>query len=280
MTGRQPAQRWHRILQRAVVLAGLASSVSMVEAGELRVAVAANFIAPARELVAAFEASTGHDVVLSSASTGKLYAQITQGAPFDVLLAADSMTPERLEEQGYAVAGTRFTYAVGELVLWSNGARLTTNNGEAILRGGDFAHLALANPRIAPYGAAAMEVVRRLGLGERLKDKLVYAEDVGQAFQFAATGNAALAFVARSQTLSGEPARGGSAWPVPAGWYTPIVQQAVMLRDAQAGVAARDFLAYLRGTEAAALVRHFGYGRAEYARGTPNTPSPPGTLLP
>lgn len=240
-----------------------------VLADEVKLAVAANFIAPARALAAAFEASTGHRVVVSAASTGKLYAQIVQGAPFDVLLAADSSTPTRLEEQGYAVVGTRFTYAVGELVLWSRDATFMATNGEMTLRRGAFAHLALANPRTAPYGAAAMEVLQRLGLEAGLQSKLVHAEDVGQAFQFAATGNAELAFVARSQTLSRERSDPGSSvgstWRVPVGWYKPIVQQAVLLTHAQESSAAREFLDYVGGAAGVVLVEHFGYSRMEYA---------------
>lgn len=243
--------------------------VPRVLADEVKLAVAANFVVPARALAAAFEASTGHHVVVSTASTGKLYAHIVQGAPFDVLLAADSSTPMRLEDQGYAVVGTRFTYAVGELVLWSRDATLTASNGEMTLRRGAFAHLALANPRTAPYGAAAMEVLQRLGLDAGLHSKLVLAEDVGQAFQFAATGNAELAFVARSQTLSRERSdpgsSAGSTWHVPADWYKPILQQAVLLTHAQERSAAREFLDYLGGPAGAVLVEHFGYGRTEYA---------------
>lgn len=232
---------------------------------EVAVAVAANFIEPAKGIAAAFEAETGHHVTVSAASTGKLYAQITHGAPFDVFLAADSQAPAKLEEHGFAVAGTRFTYAVGQLVLWSRDPRLDLNDGEAVLRSGGFAHLALANPRTAPYGAAAMAVLQRMGLEHALAGRLVRAEDVGQAFQFAATRNAELAFVALSQTSHAGTGLGGSVWRVPSNWYTPINQEAVLLVRARQSAAARAFLAYLRGPTGAAMVERFGYARAEHA---------------
>lgn len=249
-----------------IVLLGL-SSLYMhgVMAAEVVVAVCSNFIVPARTIAAEFETATGHHVTLSAASTGKLYAQIVHGAPFDVFLAADSVAPASLEERGKAVRGTRFTYAVGQLVLWSRDARLSGRSGDAVLRSMQFTHLALANSRYAPYGAAGLAVLRRLGLDQALADKLVLAEDVGQAFQFAATGNADLAFVAWSQTLQASPALPGSVWHVPQNWYAPILQQAVLLMPARDSVAARAFLNYLRGEFGADLVEKFGYARLESA---------------
>lgn len=234
----------------ALALAG----APVARAGEVHVAVATNFAKTARALAGAFAAETGHRAVVSDGSTGKLYAQIVNGAPFEVFLAADAERPRRLEAEGRAVAGTRFPYALGRLVLWSpDAARIT---GADALEREDFRRLAIASPELAPYGAAARALLEQLGLWEHLQRRLVRGEDVGQAFQFVATGNAELGLVALSQ-VSG---RGGSQWIVPPDRYPPIEQQAVLLAPGRSDPAARAFLDFLRGDAARAQIERAGYG--------------------
>lgn len=229
-------------------------------AGQVRVAVASNFLAPARALVTGFEAHGGGRVSLSSGSTGKLYAQIVNGAPFDLFLAANSREPARLERQGRAVAGTRFTYALGTLALW-NPAQATFPEDDAIalLRAGRFRRLAIAHPRIAPYGAAARAVLDALGLEQALSAKLIRGENIAQAYQFVATGNAELGFVALSQLV--DPARpaAGGYWRVNPGLYPPIRQQAVLLSRARDNATARGFWDYLHSAGVRATLRGYGY---------------------
>lgn len=222
-------------------------------------ATAANFLSTAREIAHAFTAVTGHAVVLSGGSTGGLYAQIVHGAPYDLFLAADAERPERLEAAGLAVAGTRVTYAVGRLTLWSpSGAPLP----EA-LREGRFRRLALANPRTAPYGRAALEVTRRLGLSEdALEGRMVLGEDVAQAYQLVATGNADLGFVASSHLRLARDVA-GTTWAAPAGWHAPLEQQVVLLERSRDRRPAQAFWTFLRSEEAQRLVAAAGYGRAE-----------------
>jgi molybdate transport system substrate-binding protein len=227
-------------------------------ADEIRVAVASNFAGAMQTLAAAFEAQTGNRVVLSFGSTGKHYAQIINGAPFDAFFAADEQRPARLEAARRAVAGTRFTYALGRLVLWSPRAGYVDAQGR-VLRG-DFRHLAIANPRLAPYGRAAEEVLRALGLWEEVADRLVRGENVAQAFQFVASGNAELGFVARAQLVQPPGSKNGSRWLVPPTLYSPITQQAVLLKDHGA---ARELLAYVRGGQARAVIEHYGYAVPE-----------------
>jgi molybdate transport system substrate-binding protein len=227
-------------------------------ADDVQVAVAANFTAPMQKIAAAFARDTGHRAVLAFGATGKFYAQINNGAPFDVLLAADDSTPARLEDEGSGVAGSRFTYAIGSLVLWSAREGYVDPQGR-ILADGDFRHLALANPKTAPYGAAALETLERLGLRERLQPRFVQGENIAQAHQFVASGNAELGFVALSQvTEDGRIAR-GSAWVVPADQHAPIRQDALLLRHGEGNPAAQALLVYLRGDTAAALIRAYGY---------------------
>lgn len=224
-----------------------------------QIAVAANFLGTARALARAFAAQTGHSVVLSSGSTGKLYAQIRNGAPYAVLLAADAQRPALLEQQGLAVTGTRFTYALGRLVLWSASEDLIDPNGEVLVQG-RIARLAIANPRTAPYGAAARAVLEHLGIWNTYQARLVSGENVGQTLQFAATGNAAAAFVALAQVDDPRHPQGGSRWVVPAALYPPIEQQAVLLRTAGANATARAFLEFLRAPAGRALIESHGYG--------------------
>jgi molybdate transport system substrate-binding protein len=230
-------------------------------AGEVMVAVAANFTAPMMRIAEAFERATGHRVVAAYASTGKLHAQIAQGAPFEVLLSADASTPVRLEAEGRAVAGTRFTYATGRLALWSRDPGVVDAAG-AVLRDERLTRitrLAIADPKVAPYGAAAVQVLQRLGLEARLAPRLVTGQSIAQAWQFAATGNASMGFVALSQVLEGGRVAQGSAWVVPAELHDPLLQDAVLLKAGQDHEPARALLRFLRGDEARRIIRDFGY---------------------
>jgi len=220
------------------------------------VAVASNFTAAARTLADEFQRHSGHKVVLVSGSTGKQYAQIVHGAPFDVFLAADSRRPQRLEREKRTAPGSRFTYAFGRLVLWSPDPALVDEQG-LVLVSGQFDHLAIANPRLAPYGRAARQVLQALHLWDGQQSRLVQGENIGQAHQFVRSGNAELGLLAYSQVLQDDGRPQGSLWFVPDNLYEPIEQQAVLLRD---GPVARAFLNYLKGREARSLIRQFGYG--------------------
>jgi molybdate transport system substrate-binding protein len=227
-------------------------------AGEVTVAVAANFTAPMQKIAPMFEQDTGHKAVLSFGSTGNFYNQIRNGAPFDILLAADDETPARMEKEGLGVAGSRFTYATGRLVLWSRQPGLVDDKGE-VLRGGAFQRLAVANPKLAPYGAAAMETLAKLGLVNALQGKFVQGENIAQTYQFVATENAQIGFVALSQVSSGGKIAQGSAWLVPASMHTPIQQDAVALARGKDAAAAKALMSYLRTEKAKAVIRSFGY---------------------
>jgi molybdate transport system substrate-binding protein len=228
------------------------------QAEEVQVAVAANFTAPARLIAGDFEKDTGHKALLSFGSTGKLYAQIKNGAPFGVLLAADAGTPAKLEAEGAAVPGSRFTYAVGSLVLWSAKPDFVDDQGE-VLRTGDFQHLAIANPKTAPYGAAAIEVLTSLKALGAIEPKLVQGENIAQTYQYVKSGNAELGFVALSQVISDGKIASGSAWVVPRKLYKPIRQNAVLLTPGEGNAAAQAWLAYLKGEKARAVIKAFGY---------------------
>jgi molybdate transport system substrate-binding protein len=241
----------------ALLLATLALPARSA-AGEVHAAVAASFAEPARELAAEFERRTGHRVLLSTGSTGKLYAQIAHGAPFEVFLAADAERPRRLEAEGLAVAGSRFPYALGRLALWSPQPGRVDPAGR-VLAEGSFRHLAMANPKTAPYGAAARAVLERLGLWERLSPRVVQGEDVGQAYQFVASGGAELGFLALAQIVAAGEEAGGSRWIVPTSLHPPIEQQAVLLARGADDPAAKAFLGFLRGPSGRALVERSGY---------------------
>lgn len=228
------------------------------QAAEVSVAVASNFTAPAQKIAAAFAQDTGHKAVLAFGATGKFYAQIKNGAPFQVLLAADDETPARLEKEGLTQAGSRFTYAIGRLVLWSPQPALVDDKGE-VLRSANFTHLAIANPKLAPYGLAAVETLGKLGLLTALQPRLVQGENIGQAYQFVATGNAELGFVALSQVMSDGRITQGSAWVIPAQWHTPIRQDAVVLATAKDNPAALAWVTFLKSDKARAIIRFFGY---------------------
>jgi len=227
-------------------------------ADEVQVAVAANFTAPAKLLAAAFEKDSGHTAQLAFGATGKFYAQIRNGAPFEVLLSADDTTPARLEQEGAAVTGSRYTYAIGRLVLWSAKPGYVDEQG-AVLQKGDFKHLAIANPKLAPYGAAAVEALTALKLLDTVQTKLVQGENIAQTHQFVASGNAELGFVALSQVMQDSRIASGSAWIVPAGLHQAIRQDAVLLEKGRGKPAAAAWLKYLRGDKAKAIIRGFGY---------------------
>lgn len=224
-------------------------------AAETKVAVAANFTEPAREIATRFKARTGHDAILSFGASGQFYAQIANGAPFEVFLSADRERPEKAEADGLSVAGSRFTYAVGRLVLYSKTPGLVDARG-AVLRSGRFQKIAIADPRTAPYGVAAVETMRKLGVEAQLRPKLVQGASITQTYQFVDTGAAELGFVALSQVVS---VKGGSRWVVPAASHTPIDQQAVLLKAGADSPAARAFMTFLKGPEARAIIRSYGY---------------------
>ncbi len=227
-------------------------------ADEVQVAVAANFTAPAKLIAADFEKDTGHKAQLAFGGSGKFHAQIRNGAPFEALLSADDETPAKLEKEGAAVAGSRFTYATGRLVLWSATPGYVDDRGE-VLKRGKFRHLALANPRLAPYGAAAVAVLNSLGLFDATRPKFVQGENIAQAHQFVASGNAELGFVALSQVMKDGRISEGSAWVVPAGLHQPIRQDAVLLEKGRGKPAAEAWMKFLRGDKAKAIITSYGY---------------------
>jgi molybdate transport system substrate-binding protein len=230
-----------------------------LSAGEVRAAVASNFATPMQALTAEFTHATGHHVMVTTGATGKLYAQIENGAPFDVFLAADESTPAKLESQGLAIEGTRFTYAVGKLVLYSAKPDYVDTQG-AILAHASFAHLAIANPKLAPYGAAAVAVLSALRHFEVLRPKIVQGENIAQTLEFVVSGNAELGFVALSQVwVQGAP-RPGSMWIVPEELYPPLRQDAVELRDGAKNPAALALLTFLQSDGARAIIAAQGYG--------------------
>lgn len=249
--------RWFPTWLAALGVAWIAAGPA--QAGEVAVAVAANFTDVTRQLVPRFEDATGHRIRASFGSTGKLYAQIENGAPFEVLLAADTARPKRLEENGLAVAGSRFTYARGRLLLWSAEPGRVDAAGEILQQGG-FRHLAIANPKTAPYGLAAQQVLEAIGLWRTLQPRLVRGDNIAQTFQFVATGNAELGLVAKSQVAGLAAAERGSGWEVDPQLHRPIEQQAVLLTRGAENDAANAFLEYLRSEAARSVIAAFGYG--------------------
>lgn len=240
----------------AGLLSGLVSF--SVFAGEINIAVASNFTAPMERIAALFKQESGHAVKLSFGSSGKFYSQIQNGAPFDVFLAADENNPRLLEQEGLAVAGTRFVYAQGRLVLWSAQSGFVDVQG-AVLRKGGYNKLAIAEPKLAPYGMAAKETLEKMGLWNAVQSKLVQGENITQTYQFAATGNAELGFIALSQISKDGKVTGGSWWLVPHDLYNPIRQSAVLLSGAKDKATAQAFLAFLKSEKAMAIIRSFGY---------------------
>ncbi|WP_213770874.1 molybdate ABC transporter substrate-binding protein [Bradyrhizobium sp. dw_78] len=246
--------RFAKLARLAVGIAAWVLTSTSVPAAQTNVAVAANFTEPAKEIAAAFKAKTGHEVVLSFGASGQFYSQITQGAPFQVLLSADDARPKKLIDDGLAVPDSRFTYAIGKLVLWSKTPGLVT--GEETLKAATFAKLSICNPAAAPYGAAAMETMKSLKVLDTLQPKLVEGATITQAYQFVETGNAELGFVALSQLTGPET---GSRWLVPQELYSPIRQDAVLLKTGVSNEAATGFIAFLRSPEARAIIEKYGY---------------------
>ncbi len=250
-------------LKRWVMASGFAWILltgTPVFAGEVTAAGASNFLNPFKQLISSFQKQSEHTVTIVSGSTGKLYAQIIHGAPFDIFLAADSARPRLLEKGGQAVAATRFTYARGKIVLWSADPKQITANGKNVLRRRNFKHLALANPKTAPYGKAAMTALQRLNLWQSLSPLIVRGENIGQTFQFVATGNAEVGLVALSQVLDPRLKIRGSRWQVPEHLYDPIDQDAVLLNSGQTNPAAQALLKFLQSDPARKIIQSYGYG--------------------
>lgn len=243
-------------LRRSLILTALLAGAA--HADTVSVAVAANFTAPMQKIAAEFAKDTGHKAELSFGATGKFYAQISNGAPFGVLLAADDTTPAKIAREGKGVADSRYTYAVGKLVLWSKQDGYVDAQG-AVLKTGKFQHVAIANPKLAPYGLAAEQTLTQLGLLEQIKPKFVQGENIGQTYQFAATGNAELGFVALSQVMEDGKIKSGSAWLVPSSMHEPIRQDAIVLNTAKDNAAAKALMDYLRGDKARAIITSYGY---------------------
>lgn len=243
-------------LRRSLILTALLAGAA--HADTVSVAVAANFTTPMQKIAAEFAKDTGHKAELSFGATGKFYAQISNGAPFGILLAADDTTPAKIAREGKGVADSRFTYAVGKLVLWSKQDGYVDAQG-AVLKTGKFQHVAIANPKLAPYGLAAEQTLTQLGLLEQIKPKFVQGENIGQTYQFAATGNAELGFVALSQVMEDGKIKSGSAWLVPSSMHEPIRQDAIVLNTAKDNAAAKALMDYLRGDKARAIITSYGY---------------------
>jgi molybdate transport system substrate-binding protein len=239
----------------ALVSVIMAFGPTAASAADTQVAVAANFTEPAKKIAAAFKAKTGDTAILSFGASGQFYAQMSHGAPYDVFLSADADRPQQAERDGLGVTGTRFTYAIGRLVLYSKTPGLVDGAG-AVLSQGKFNKLSIGDPAAAPYGTAAVQTMTRLGVYGALKPKIVTGASITQAYQFVDTGAAELGFVALSQVID---VPGGSRWTVPASDHAPIDQQAILLYRGQANPAAKAFLAFLKGPQAVAIIRKYGY---------------------
>jgi molybdate transport system substrate-binding protein len=247
-----------RVTLKSLAIAAVAFSVSNAFADEVQVAVAANFTAPIQAIAKDFEKDTGHKLVASFGATGQFYTQIKNGAPFEVFLAADDTTPAKLESENEVVKGSRFTYAVGTLALWSAKDGYVDDKGQ-VLKDNKYEHLSIANPKAAPYGLAATQVLDKLGLTEATQPKIVEGQSIAQAFQFVQTGNAELGFVALSQVYKDGKLTSGSAWIVPANLHEPIKQDAVILNKGKDNAAAKALMDYLKGPKAAAIIKSYGY---------------------
>jgi molybdate transport system substrate-binding protein len=240
----------------ASLLAGFAMGAA--HADEVQVAVAANFTGPIQAIGADFAKDTGHTLVTSFGATGQFYAQIKNGAPYEVFLSADDTTAQKLEAEGDTVKGSRFTYAVGTLALWSAKVGYVDASGN-VLSDTSYRHLSIANPKTAPYGLAATQLLAKLGLTDKVKDKIVEGQSITQAYQFVSTGNAELGFVALSQVYKDGKVTSGSAWIVPSDLHDPIKQDAVILNKGKDNPAAKALVDYLKGPKAAAVIKSYGY---------------------
>ena len=247
-----------RCVSRWLALCVAALLAQWVQAAEVNVAVAANFTAPMKRIAEEFEKDTGHKAVLSYGATGRFYAQITNGAPFDVFLSADDETPARLEKEGVAVANSRFTYATGRLVLWSAKPGLVDEKAAVLLRN-EFRYLAISAPKLAPYGTAAMETLTKIGMLPLLQAKLVTGDSTGQTFNMISSGNADLGFVAMSQVFEDGKLKSGSAWVVPAHLHSPLQQDAVLLKRGKSNPAALQLLTFMKSDQARAIMNSYGY---------------------
>lgn len=233
--------------------------LATASAKEVGVAVAANFQSTLKMIATEFERNTGHRVRISSGSSGKFFAQIQHGAPFDVFFSADVARPKLLEEAGLTVPGSRFTYAAGRLTLWSSNPSMLKKDGPSVLSDGQFTHLAIANPKTAPYGAAAIQTLKKLGLWNHVKKRIVQGENIGQTFHFVFSENAPLGFVARAQVLDPKIRGRGSRWDVPEDFHEPLLQQAVLLLHGKKNEAAQAFLKYVQGEQARTIIEQFGF---------------------
>lgn len=249
-------------IKSLVLSIGLMACSLLAQADTTLVAVAANFTKPMTEIAAAFEKATGHSAKLAFGSSGKFVSQLENGAPFEVFLSADDKNPIKLEQTDLAVSGSRFTYAIGKLALWSNTANFVDNEGN-VLNSGNFKHLALADPKLAPYGAAAIEVLKAKGLLEKLQPLFVQGENIAQTHEFINTSNAELGFVALSQIFENGKISTGSAWIVPEQLYSPIRQDAILLKTGEENPAALALLEYLKSETALQIIQKYGYALAK-----------------
>jgi len=247
---------------RSILLLALLLMTSISSAATTLVAVAANFTKPMTEIAEAFEKSTGHKASLSFGSSGKFVSQFENGGPFEVFLSADDKGPIKLEQSGLAVPNTRFTYALGKLVLWSATPGLVDDQGQVLSKGG-FKHIALADPKLAPYGEAAVEVMKNRGLFDKLQPVFVQGENIAQTHQFVSTGNAELGFVAFSQVIDNGKIAGGSGWIIPSDLYKPIRQDAILMKTGAENPAAPALMQFLKSPEALAIIRKYGYDLAQ-----------------
>jgi molybdate transport system substrate-binding protein len=247
-----------KLFKQTLLAAAIVFSTASAWADEVQVAVASNFAKPLEEIGSKFKAATGHEIKVSAGATGKLYTQIENGAPFEVFISADSKTPKKLVEAKQAEADSQFTYAFGTLVVWSSKDGYVDDKGD-VLKKGEFQHLAIANPKTAPYGEAGMAVMEKLGLTAAITPKLVQGENITQTYDFVSTGNAELGFVALSQVSKDGKLKSGSAWQVPQEMYQPLAQDAVLLSKGKDNAAAKALLDYLKGEDAQAVMTSYGY---------------------
>lgn len=254
-----------RLFFDCLLFAAISFFTTTLLADEMYVAVAANFAKPMEKITADFAKATGHKAIIVSGSSGKLLEQVRNGAPFEIFLSADQGKPQRVEEEKLGVSGSRFTYAIGKLVLWSAQQGVVDGQG-AVLKTGNFAHLAISSPDTAPYGKAAMEAMTKLGVLETLQPKIVQGESIAQAKAFVSSGNAELGFVALSQVTRDGKIGEGSVWLVPPSLYSPMKQDAILLKTGENSAAAKALMDYLQSAEAKAVIGSFGYGMPEAAK--------------